>query len=48
MQRQSDVRLTQLSIESLNERSLLDKGFHQTGIRDIAARAEVSIGNLYN
>jgi AcrR family transcriptional regulator len=26
----------------------IDKGFHQTGMRDIAARAEVSIGNLYN
>ena len=26
----------------------IDNGFHQTGMRDIAARAEVSIGNLYN
>lgn len=26
----------------------LENGFHQTGVRDIAARAEVSLGNLYN
>ena len=26
----------------------LEKGFNQTGIRDIAKRAEVSLGNLYN
>jgi AcrR family transcriptional regulator len=26
----------------------IDNGFHQTGMRDIAARADVSIGNLYN
>ena len=26
----------------------IDKGYHQTGMRDIAARAKVSIGNLYN
>lgn len=26
----------------------IEKGFHQTGMRDIAARAGVSIGNLYN
>ena len=25
-----------------------EKGFHQTGMRDIAKRAEVSLGNLYN
>lgn len=26
----------------------LEKGFNQTGIRDIARRAEISLGNLYN
>ncbi|WP_341642511.1 TetR/AcrR family transcriptional regulator [Phycobacter sp. K97] len=26
----------------------LENGFHQTGVRDIAARAGVSLGNLYN
>lgn len=26
----------------------LEKGFNQTGIRDIAKRAEISLGNLYN
>lgn len=26
----------------------LEKGYHQTGIRDIAERAGVSLGNLYN
>ncbi len=26
----------------------LETGFHQTGVRDIAARAGVSLGNLYN
>jgi AcrR family transcriptional regulator len=26
----------------------IDNGYHQTGVRDIAARAGVSIGNLYN
>ena len=26
----------------------LEKGYHQTGVRDIAARAGVSLGNLYN
>lgn len=26
----------------------IDNGYHQTGMRDIAARAKVSIGNLYN
>ncbi|WP_293575873.1 TetR/AcrR family transcriptional regulator [Phaeobacter sp.] len=26
----------------------LEYGFHQTGVRDIAARANVSLGNLYN
>ena len=28
--------------------SFLEKGYHQTGIRDIAKRANVSLGNLYN
>ena len=28
--------------------AFVDKGFHQTGIRDIAKRAGVSLGNLYN
>jgi AcrR family transcriptional regulator len=28
--------------------SLLEKGYHQTGVRDIAKRAGVSLGNLYN
>jgi AcrR family transcriptional regulator len=27
---------------------LSEKGYHQTGMRDIAKRAEVSLGNLYN
>jgi len=27
---------------------LVEKGFHNTGMRDIAKRAEVSLGNLYN
>lgn len=26
----------------------LERGYHQTGVRDIAARAGVSLGNLYN
>ncbi|WP_120634931.1 TetR/AcrR family transcriptional regulator [Ruegeria sp. EL01] len=26
----------------------LEQGYHQTGVRDIAARAGVSLGNLYN
>ncbi len=26
----------------------LEEGYHQTGVRDIAARAGVSLGNLYN
>lgn len=26
----------------------LENGYHQTGVRDIAARADVSLGNLYN
>ncbi len=26
----------------------IDNGYHQTGVRDIAARAGVSLGNLYN
>ncbi len=26
----------------------IDKGFHQTSIRDIASRAGISLGNLYN
>lgn len=26
----------------------LEKGYHQTGVRDIATRAGVSLGNLYN
>ncbi len=26
----------------------LEKGYNQTGIRDIAKRAEISLGNLYN
>ncbi|MFS4583534.1 TetR/AcrR family transcriptional regulator [Phaeobacter sp. C3_T13_0] len=29
-------------------RCFLENGYHQTGIRDIATRAEVSLGNLYN
>ena len=28
--------------------SFLEKGYHQTGVRDIAKRAGVSLGNLYN
>ncbi|WP_107497014.1 TetR/AcrR family transcriptional regulator [Thalassobius sp. I31.1] len=28
--------------------SFLEKGYHQTGVRDIAKRASVSLGNLYN
>lgn len=27
---------------------IVEKGFHNTGMRDIAKRADVSIGNLYN
>ncbi|HDO1150981.1 TPA: helix-turn-helix transcriptional regulator, partial [Aeromonas salmonicida] len=26
----------------------IERGFHQTGMRDIAAAAGVSLGNLYN
>lgn len=26
----------------------LERGYHQTGVRDIAKQAEVSLGNLYN
>ena len=29
-------------------RCFLENGYHQTGVRDIAKRAEVSLGNLYN
>jgi AcrR family transcriptional regulator len=28
--------------------NFLEKGYHQTGVRDIAKRAGVSLGNLYN
>lgn len=28
--------------------SFLENGYHQTGVRDIARRAGVSLGNLYN
>ncbi len=36
-----------LIIETAAE-CFIDKGFHQTSIRDIASRAGISLGNLYN
>ncbi len=35
-------------IVSAATRCFVAKGFHQTGIRDIAAEAGISLGNLYN
>ncbi len=37
----------QLIVETAIE-CFIDKGFHQTSVRDIAKRAGISLGNLYN
>lgn len=40
-QRSQDILMAALAC-------FVEKGFHQSGMRDIAARAGVSVGNLYN
>lgn len=45
-----DAALRERRLQILNAAidCLVKKGFHNTGMRDIAKRAEVSLGNLYN
>lgn len=44
---QSTTKRKRLIVDSAVECFLLN-GFHQTSMRDIAAHAEISVGNLYN
>jgi AcrR family transcriptional regulator len=46
--RDTDLADRRLMILQAAVMCFLENGFHQTGVRDIAARAGVSLGNLYN
>jgi AcrR family transcriptional regulator len=46
--RDKDLRSRRAQILEAALKSFLEKGYHQTGVRDIAKRAGVSLGNLYN
>ncbi|MFT5258862.1 MAG: AcrR family transcriptional regulator [Saprospiraceae bacterium] len=46
--RSESTRLRRELIVNTAIECFADKGFHQTSIRDIAQRAKVSLGNLYN
>ncbi len=44
---ESTAKRRRLIVESAAE-CFIEKGFHQTSVRDIAAKAKISLGNLYN
>lgn len=46
--RDAALKERRLHILSAAIECIVEKGFHNTGMRDIAKRADVSIGNLYN
>lgn len=48
MNKKSAIRARRAHIIDAALACFLEKGFNQTGIRDIAKRAEISLGNLYN
>ena len=48
MDKKSAIRARRAHIIEAALACFLEKGFNQTGIRDIARRAEISLGNLYN
>lgn len=46
--RDKTVAARRIKIRDAAMMCFLENGYHQTGVRDIAARAGVSLGNLYN
>lgn len=48
MARHAELSQRSQDIMSAALACFVEKGFHQSGMRDIAARAGVSVGNLYN
>lgn len=48
MDKKSAIRARRAHIVEAALECFLEKGYNQTGIRDIARRAEISLGNLYN
>ncbi|VCU61923.1 transcriptional regulator, TetR family [Tritonibacter mobilis] len=46
--REKDLKARRAHILDAALMSFLERGYHQTGVRDIAKRAGVSLGNLYN
>lgn len=46
--REKDLKARRAHILEAALVSFLENGYHQTGVRDIAKRAGVSLGNLYN
>ncbi|MFT6456569.1 TetR/AcrR family transcriptional regulator [Pseudophaeobacter arcticus] len=45
---QEKLRARRLMIVTAAVHCFIEKGYHQSGVRDIAAKAGVSLGNLYN
>lgn len=45
---QEKLRARRLMIVKAAVQCFIEKGYHQSGVRDIAAKAGVSLGNLYN